>query len=181
MSQFEFVAITVSVFVAIALSRLVDGVPGAFLSPGRYWVHCGWMIQKFLNLLLYWWAAWETRALEWDFWQFAFSFTGPVILALQATALARPSELEPNNWELRFFEIRSWFFVGNLLLIATIFLNAFVLRGASVALTSPLPLFLLAAVALLGLLSDNRKLHAGLVVGALGIQLVGLMRLVASP
>ena len=174
MTHFEYISVAVSIVLALSIARLLDGVGPALRADGRYWVHVGWMAQKFTNILLWWWSLWIARATDWNLALFIYELIGPIVIYLQCKALVTPSELHPTSWFKRFYEIRIWFFVGNLVLISSAFLGPNLLEFEQ-EIGIPYAAFaLLFAASLLGLIFQNPRVHAWVVFVALAIQLLGL-------
>jgi hypothetical protein len=173
MSQFEFITVAVSIVMALGVSRILDVIAPALRSPQRSWIHIGWVTQKFFNHVFWWWSLWSLRNLEWNLGFFVVELIAPVILYLQATALATPSKVNPDGWETRFFEIRVPFFLGNVGIVLTSFVIASFggLPNAPHVLTA-----ILGALALAGLATRQRLAHHLIVGAALLVQLVGFGR-----
>jgi len=171
-TQFEFITVAISIVLALGVSRLLDVFGPALRPDQRSWIHFGWVVHKFFNHLLWWWSLWLLRETRWNLGLFMFEMVGPVVLYLQATALATPSERTRASWEDRFFEIRLPFFAGNLVLVLVI-LGAS--HAADIAQEAPLiPLALLGTLALAGLATRDARAHALIVAMALSIQVAGL-------
>ncbi|MBW2496917.1 MAG: hypothetical protein JRF61_06550 [Deltaproteobacteria bacterium] len=173
MNQFEFITVAISIVMALGVSRLLDAL-GPALRPGsRSWIHVGWIAQKFFNHVLWWWTIWYIRDAEWNLGLFVFELVGPVILYLQAAALAAPSEQSPLSWQDRFFEIRVPFFLGNLaLVVITLSAPSALFDTAQDVPTAPL--VFLGALAIAGLATRNIRAHMLIVAVALGVQFVAL-------
>ena len=116
MTQFEYISIAISMVMALGVARLLDTLGPALRRESRSWIHVGWILQKFITHLLWWWGMWTARDADWNLGLYTAELVAPVILFLQASALARPSDRSPGSWEARFFEIRIPFFLGNLVL-----------------------------------------------------------------
>jgi hypothetical protein len=77
------------------------------------------------------------------------------------------------SWRGRFFEIRPWFFAGNIAL-SSLFLVFRVFSSEPLVAPVPAGIVLLAALSAIGILTKNSGIHAVLVVSALTIQILGL-------
>jgi hypothetical protein len=170
-TQFEFVLIAISIVMALGVSRLLDVLGPALRPDRRSWIHVGWVVQKFFNHILWWWSLWLARDAQWNLALYLFGFAGPIVLYLQASALATPSEDAPMSWQQRFFEIRVLFFLGNLGLVAIILAAEATFDGLSAARA---PILLLGLCAIVGLATRDVRVHAGLVALALLVQALGL-------
>ncbi len=173
MSEFEFFTVAISMILALGIGRLLDGVAPAISRERRYWVHVGWIFQKLLNHAMWWWGLWAGRAYEWNLAWFMWSLIGPAVLYLQAAALVTTAPSLVTSWRDRFFEIRPWFFAGNL----AICVNLLVVQTRTPdSFVAPVPvgIALLAALAVVGMATKNPRAHAVIVVLALTIQGLGL-------
>jgi hypothetical protein len=171
-SHFEFITVAISIVLALGVSRLLDVLPLALRSPQRSWIHAGWVVQKFFNHVIWWWGIWLLHQTVWNLALFVLQLVGPVILYLQASALARPSDRLPTSWEARFFEIRVPFFLGNIALVLLTLANSSIFATSQAV---PLvPLLTLGALGVAGLATRSIQVHAAIVGLALLVQLVGL-------
>lgn len=102
----------------------------------------------------------------------------PVVLYLQCKALTTPSITSPNDWKVRFEEIRTLFFVGNIVLVFSILLVPIVFQGNSTEqMSSSIPaLVLLFVIAVIGIAFPHPRVQGVLVMVALAIQSLGLGR-----
>jgi len=119
--------VAISMILALDIGRLLDGIAPAISIERRYWVHVGWIVQKLLNHAMWWCGLWAVQALEWNLAWFLSSLIGPAVLYLKAAALVTTAPALVDSWRDRFFEIRPWFFAGNLVICA----NLLVVRMAT--------------------------------------------------
>lgn len=174
MSQFEYFVVAVSIILALGISRLLDGVLPALQSPVRYWTHFLWIIQKLFNHILWWWGLWSISEFEnWHLGWFFYTIAGPIVLYLQATALVTTSPKDIESWEDHFFKIRIWFFAGNVAICAILILGR-ILTPVPVLPSVTIGLIVLAAIGITGMAVESRRIHIGLVIAALAVQLLGL-------
>lgn len=111
MSQFEFIAVLVSIVTGLGIVRLLSGF-ARFISAGTkpYWVHLLWTWNVFHFIVFYWWFFWRWSAItEWNLLLFLFVLIFAVVLYLLC-ALLYPTEAEGRDYEQIFFENRKWFF-----------------------------------------------------------------------
>jgi hypothetical protein len=68
-SQFEYVAVLISIIVGLALTQILRGV-GRMVTgtdgPRPYWVHLLWTFYLFQNITLFWWWEFRLGMLEWS-------------------------------------------------------------------------------------------------------------------
>ena len=60
MSQFEYVAVLISIIAGLALTQLLRGVGRMVVTkdgPRAYWVHLIWTLYFFIEITMFWW--WE--------------------------------------------------------------------------------------------------------------------------
>jgi len=176
MSQFEFITIAISIVMALGVSRLLDVLAPSLRPPRRSWIHVGWVVQRLLTHVIWWWGIWFLRDTAWTLPLFAFQLVGPVILYLQATALATPSSDAPMSWESRFFEIRVPFFLGNIaLVLLSLATSSLYPTGPGTPVTPVLaPLLILGALHAAGIATRDPRAHLVIVALALVVQLLGL-------
>jgi hypothetical protein len=174
LTQFEFFAVAVSIILALGIGRLLDGVLPSLQSSRHYWVHFLWVIQKLLNHILWWWGSWSANSFEnWNLAWFLWILAGPIVLYLQATALVTTTPNDIESWEEHFFKIRRWFFAGNITIAALLLLGR-VTTPINLSPSVTIGLMALAFIAVIGIATDNRRVHGVLVVLALSIQVLGL-------
>lgn len=174
MSQFEYFVVAVSIILALGISRLLDAVLPALQSPVRYWTHFLWIVQKLFNHILWWWGLWAISEFEnWHLGWFLYTLSGPLVLYLQATALVTTSPKDIGSWEDHFFTIRRWFFAGNIAICAILLLGR-ILNPVPLLPSVTIGLIVLAVIGITGMAVENRRMHLGLVIAALTVQLLGL-------
>jgi hypothetical protein len=111
---FEYLTAAVSIVLALAVVRLVEGLRPA-LGPGRFWVHWGWVIGKIVSCLVFWWILWGVREqVAWNFPYFAFVFVGPIIIYVQASILV-PHGGNVVSWREHFLSVHRPFYVAQVL------------------------------------------------------------------
>jgi hypothetical protein len=110
-SQFEFIAVLVSIVAGLGVVRLLNGV-SQFLSVGRrpYWVHLLWTFNVFHFIVFFWWFLWRWTAIaEWNLLLFLFILMYAVVMYLLC-ALLYPTGEERSDFKEVFYEKRKWFF-----------------------------------------------------------------------
>ncbi len=69
MSQFEYVAVLISIIVGLALTQMLRGVGRMVTTkdgPKAYWVHLVWTFYLFVNITLFWWWEFRLGTIEWS-------------------------------------------------------------------------------------------------------------------
>lgn len=64
MTFFEYITVAVSIVLALAVARSIDGLRSALESNRRYWVHFAWVVIKLCNPIIFWWGIWGYRDLR---------------------------------------------------------------------------------------------------------------------
>ena len=111
MSQFEFVAVLISVVTGLGMVRLLSGL-AQFVGAARrpYWVHLVWTWNVFLYLVVFWWALWRWSTLpQWNLLLFLFTLGYAVLLYL-LSAVLYPHQESRTDFEEIFFDNHVWFF-----------------------------------------------------------------------
>jgi hypothetical protein len=113
---FNYVAVLVSIVTGLAATRLLSGLSEMIQVANRpriYWVHIVWIINVFIELMLYWWVLYRWRtAPDWTFFLFVW-VTIPGILVYLASAVLFPGELETTGsptWRDYYYQNRRGFF-----------------------------------------------------------------------
>jgi hypothetical protein len=68
-SQFEYVAVLVSIIVGLALTQILRGVGRMVTTkdgPRAYWVHLVWTFYLFLLIVMFWWWEFRLGTVEWS-------------------------------------------------------------------------------------------------------------------
>ena len=114
MEIFEYVAVLTSIIIGLGMAHLLRGVVRIIQHPDRYrvyWVHLGWVVYMFFQLVFWWW--WEFRLGELPQWTF-FIYLFVIFYAFLifcASALLFPEDLEGyDGFKGYFYSRRAWFF-----------------------------------------------------------------------
>ena len=113
MSQFEYVAVLVSIIVGLALTQILRGVGRMVTTkdgPRAYWVHLVWTLYLFLLIVMFWWWEFRLGTVEWSLGLY-------IVVILYATLLffvslvIQPSDTERiTNFKDYFYSNRRWIF-----------------------------------------------------------------------
>jgi hypothetical protein len=95
-SQFEYVAVLISIIVGLALTQLLRGV-GRMVSdqqgPKLYWVHIAWTIYLFAYTAMFWWWEFQLASIEWSLSLYVLLIVYATLLYF-ASLIIQPSNLE---------------------------------------------------------------------------------------
>lgn len=111
MSQFEFIAVLVSVVTGLGVVRLLSGFARFFGTGYRsYWVHLLWTWNVFHFIVFFWWFFWRWSAIsDWNFLLFLFVLVYAVVMYMLC-ALLYPAGEKKTNFKEIYYENRKWFF-----------------------------------------------------------------------
>ncbi|MCP4004295.1 MAG: hypothetical protein GY725_08875 [bacterium] len=94
MSQFEYVAIAVSLILSLGVARILNGISHALNGEHHYWVHTSWVLVSLANFAIYWWSFWDARNVaSWHLGSFLAVLVYPALLYIGA-ALLVPGDSE---------------------------------------------------------------------------------------
>ena len=113
MSQFEYVAVLVSIIVGLALTQILRGIGRIVTTkdgPRPYWVHLVWTMYFFVYISLFWWWEFQLDSAEWSLGLYS-------VVIIYATLLFFVSLiLHPNNldgiesYKEYYYSNRRWLF-----------------------------------------------------------------------
>ena len=176
MSEFEFLFTGITIVLALAVARLLEGLRDTFDPTRRFWIHSLWVVNRLMLALSFFWAQFDDRArTAMSFFVFLGLVTPPAIMFLQANALVTAQPGTVPSWSVQFWTIRRWFFGSNMILVASSFL-AFRYSGGGAAM--PYASFgagLLLSV--VGFVTANERVHGVLAVIGLLIASANLARI----
>jgi hypothetical protein len=171
---FDYLGVLLSIILGLALTHVLFSVARVIqmrttIQP--YWVQMVWAANVILFVLAVWWGMFWWRQLpQWHFEWFVF-LIGYAIVLFMFAAMLFPIHF-PNNLdcEAYYFANRKWFFSLFALALVydipeTLAKQAAGLRAVPIQYELFIPFTLALAVA--GLLSVNRRVHAGIAIGFL--------------
>ena len=160
MTLFEYLTAAVSIVLALAVVRLVEGLRPAFDSERRYWVHWGWVVGKIVSCLSFWWNLWAGReGVDWNFPLFAFVFVGPIILYMQASVLVPQNPANVPSWHEHFLSTHRSFYFANALLLLHMIISPVLILGALAPMPGPVVLSLGCGASVVAAISSNVRVQ----------------------
>ena len=165
--MFDYLGVLISIILGLALTHLLLGLSRLIhmrrtMKP--YWVHVVWTFNILLYVLGYWWGMyWWKHQASWTIQQFFFLTSYATMLFMLGSMLYPPECPEDLDLETYFFDNRQWFF-GIQLAAMLLDIPETLLKGTEGLRAVPreymviMPLFL--AIAVTGLFTANRKVHA---------------------
>ena len=175
MSVIEFILFPVSILVGLAIARLLEGLYIVSESKERYWVHTIWLCSKLGQVLLtiWTWRIGGSVGLAFGehptFLEMILTMATPGLIFLQAIALLGHTPKSTQNWEEHFYANRTRFFILNLMMISVTGYSAMRFGGVPV-----MPFFILFALSVLALVTDNRRVHGGIACVAVVVVTMGV-------
>ena len=107
MSQFEYVAIPVSLILTFGVARLLSGFPHVLIAGRAYWVHALWCATAILNLFLFWWSFWNASGeVEWTLGKYLWALLYPAMCFIGAAILVPSDASSEPDWRTYYFRIR---------------------------------------------------------------------------
>ena len=113
MSQFEYVAVLISIIAGLALAQILRGV-GRMVTdkngPAPYWVHLIWTLYLFLYIVAFWWWEFRLDTVEWSLSLYLVIITYATLLFF-ASLVMQPGSLHGvDSYKDYFFLRRRWIF-----------------------------------------------------------------------
>ena len=113
MSQFEYIAVLVSVIAGLGIVHLLSGITRFLSTKGPwkpYWVHLLWTWNVFHFIVFYWWFFWRWSAIsDWQLLLFLFILVYAVLLYMLCAILFPPNEKKTDFREI-YYQNRKYFF-----------------------------------------------------------------------
>lgn len=166
MSEFEYLAVLVSLILGLGIAHLLSGVAQTIHRRGHAkldLIHALWSAAVFAVLVLNWWVFFQWQAVsEWSFGLFLAVIVWAVLFFLLAYLLYPPELAEKEDYGQVFEQNRSWF-LGLFVATSVADIGLTSMRGS---LTDP-PYYLpfvghFIVLGLLGLGIRSRRFHAAL-------------------
>lgn len=181
---FPHVRIVMGMVIGLGITRLLMGAAGLVQHPARArlsLIHLLWAFSILLELIFFWWWEFELYALTtWSFGDFFFLISYAIALFLLA-ALLFPDRIEEyDGYEDFFLRRRHWFFgvfAATFLLdiVDTLIKGAPYFDNLGIAYLVQVPVGIV--LALLAILTADRRFHLGLVLAHLAYQGFWIARL----
>jgi hypothetical protein len=169
-SEFEYTFTGVTIVLALAIARLLEGLRDTFDRDRRFWIHYLWVVNRLALALGLFWAAFDARdRADQDFVFFLTVAMPPAVMVLQANALVTPQAATIEDWKAHFWCVRRWFFGCHGFLAVALLLSSS--SNAAEAMRPLLAIGLLVSV--VGYMSSNERIHGLLAVIDLSIVAIG--------
>ena len=130
MTLFEYLAVSVSIVLSFGVIRMLDGIPQAFASGRRYWVHSLWVVNLLWMHVQLWWAFWSYSVrTSWNYPRFLIVLLGPALLYSLAITLVPRDAADVPSWSAHFKLVRVRFHILFALLVCSLVLSTWLVLG----------------------------------------------------
>ena len=119
-SQFEYVAVLISIIVGLALTQLLRGVGRMVTSKDGmrpYSVHLIWTLYLFINTAMFWWWEFQLSDVTWNLLTYSLLIIYATLLFFASLMLQPGKLVGVNSYKEYYYLNRHWFF-GLLIAIA---------------------------------------------------------------
>jgi hypothetical protein len=176
MSEFEYLAVLVSLILGLGITHLLAGVGRMIHRRGNYKVdavHLLWTGAAFWTLVLNWWVFFQARTFDdWSFEVFLIVIVWAVLYFLMAVVLYPPDIAEGEDYARIFERNRAWF-LGLFVASSLVDIALTAVRGDLLDPPTYLPFVLHLAIAgVLGIVIKSRRFQVFLAAYVLGIALI---------
>ncbi|MGI9223872.1 MAG: hypothetical protein ACR2QX_05295 [Woeseiaceae bacterium] len=113
MSQFEYVAVLISIIVGLALAQILRGVGRMVTSKGGprpYWVHLVWTFYAFMNISMFWWWEFRLGMVDWSLSIYLVVITYATLLFFISLLLQPGNMAGINSYKEYYYSRRQWIF-----------------------------------------------------------------------
>lgn len=133
MTLFEYLTVAISIVLALGATHLLANLRSVFDRRRRHWVHVLFVIFVLGLYPNLWWSFWDfSNGANWSIYTFLYSLLGPGLLYMMATTLIPIKDTGLTAWIDHFLEIRSWFYILNLLYITWAYFTTVLLLDAPI-------------------------------------------------
>ena len=181
MSLFEYVAIAFSLVFSFTAMRLVSGLPHAVDRERRYWVHLSLVSVQILITAGVFWAFWSFRDIEWTFPRFFLALANPSLGYFIACTLVPESASSIGSWRTYYYTVHRKFFVSVILWGIVVALAGTVVLDRPLSHPTRVTQAITIAVGILGAVTDNSRVHAGIAASSICVVVVGAFFVFALP
>jgi hypothetical protein len=158
-SEFEIVFTGVTIILALAIARLLEGLRDVFDRTRRYWIHYLWVVNRLAFAVSFFWMGFSARVRsDHDFVSFLLIAASPVAIFLQANALVTPHPGMITDWKAHFWSIRRWLFGANMVLVLAMSASL-IERGAALSVGVYAPITVGCLISVVGYASTSERVH----------------------
>jgi hypothetical protein len=166
LSQFEYVSVAVALVFAMAVARLLAGVPASLKKGPRYSLHVAWVFLLTFVCTLQWWIFWGAKDVAWTPARFLWAIAYPGLLYVRAGILLGEAPGATESFRAHFFDCRVPFFSVGLATAVQGALGPWVYGTLPWFAVGPLHVATagLATLSLAGLVFTTARAHAAIVL-----------------
>ncbi len=113
MSQFEYVAVLISIIVGLALTQILRGVGRMVTTkdgPRPYWVHLVWTFYLFLLIVAFWWWEFRLDTVDWSLSIYLVVIIYSTLLFFVSLVVQPLITDQISSYKDYYFSHRSWIF-----------------------------------------------------------------------
>lgn len=113
MTQFEYVAVLVSIIVGLALAQILWGVGRmvtADRGPRPYWIHLVWTLYFFLLTVLFWWWEFRLNVVDWSLTIYLVVIVYATLLFFVSVVVQPGAISHITDYREYFYSKRRWIF-----------------------------------------------------------------------
>ena len=182
MDLFEYILVITSVIYALAIAQLLSGIGRLAQTEAnvrRFLPHTLWVVILFVSVLLFWWAGWKFRTVEWAFPKYIYIMISPVFMFYSAS-LVIPARMDEQDVRLEKHFLRIKRPVYGLFFISLLaqFADGPILAGEPIWFSGRVIQVAVLGIVIWGVFVEDRRLQAVTPVGVLLFMVfVGLTRL----
>jgi hypothetical protein len=112
-SQFEYVAVLISIIVGLALTQILRGVGRMVTTkdgPRPYWVHLVWTFYFFLYITMFWWWEFQLDTVDWSLLLYLVVIIYATLLFFVGLVI-QPSTIDQiTSYKEYYYSHRRWIF-----------------------------------------------------------------------
>ncbi len=113
MSQFEYIAVLISIIVGLALTQILRGVGRMVTTkdgPRPYWVHLVWTFYFFLLIVLFWWWEFRLDTVDWSLPLYLVVIVYATLLFFVSLVVQPSITDQISSYKDYYFSNRGWIF-----------------------------------------------------------------------
>jgi len=111
-SQFEYVAVLISIIVGLAIAQILRGVGQMVTSKDArpYWVHLVWTFYLFLLLVAFWWWEFQLESINWSLSIYLVVIIYATLLFFVSLVIQPLKTEQISSFKDYYFSHRRWIF-----------------------------------------------------------------------
>lgn len=113
MSQFEYIAVLISIIVGLALTQILRGIGRMVTNkdgPRPYWVHLAWTLYLFIYITAFWWWEFQLNSVTWSLPIYFVLITYATLLFFASLVVQPGNVIGVSSYKDYYYRNRHWFF-----------------------------------------------------------------------